>query len=114
MPGTSFKVGLDPIIGLIPVAGDAVAALVGGWVIIEAARFGIPRIVLARMVLNLSVDLAIGLIPIIGDLYDFVFTLELAEPRPVPPACARSRTRRRAVSRRCSSALPCSWSGSSG
>ncbi len=74
VPGTSFKVGLDPIIGLIPVAGDAVAALVGGWVILEAARFGIPRIVLARMVLNLSVDLAIGLIPLIGDLTDFVFT----------------------------------------
>ena len=74
VPGTSFKVGLDPIIGLIPVAGDAVAALVGGWVILEAARFGIPRVVLARMVLNLSVDLAIGLIPLIGDLTDFVFT----------------------------------------
>jgi hypothetical protein len=74
IPGTSFKVGLDPIIGLIPVAGDAVAALVGGWVILEAARFGIPRIVLARMVLNLSVDLAIGLIPLIGDITDFIFT----------------------------------------
>jgi hypothetical protein len=74
VPGTSFKVGLDPIIGLIPIAGDAVAALVGAWVILEAARFGIPRIVLARMVLNLSVDLAIGLIPLIGDLTDFVFT----------------------------------------
>ena len=74
IPGTSFKVGLDPIIGLIPIAGDAVAALVGGWVILEAARFGIPRIVLARMVLNLSVDLAIGLIPLIGDITDFIFT----------------------------------------
>ena len=74
VPGTSFKVGLDPIIGLIPIAGDAVAALVGAWVILEAARFGIPRIVLARMVLNLSVDLAIGLIPLIGDITDFIFT----------------------------------------
>lgn len=72
VPGTSQKVGIDPIIGLIPGVGDIVAALVGGWVIAEAARFGIPRIVLARMVVNLLVDLAIGLVPIIGDLFDIV------------------------------------------
>ncbi len=73
VPGTPIKIGLDPLIGLIPVVGDAVAALAGGWLILEAARFGVPRIVLARMVLNLSIDLAIGAIPFVGDLYDFVF-----------------------------------------
>jgi hypothetical protein len=73
VPGTPIKVGLDPVIGLIPVAGDAVAALVGGWVILEASRFGVPRVVLARMILNLTVDLAVGAIPFLGDLYDFVF-----------------------------------------
>ena len=73
VPGTSIKVGLDPVIGLIPVAGDAVSALVGGWLILEASRFGIPRVVLARMVLNLAVDLGIGAIPILGDLYDIAF-----------------------------------------
>jgi hypothetical protein len=73
VPGTSIKVGLDPVIGLIPVAGDAVSALVGGWLILEASRFGIPRVVLARMVLNLAVDLGIGAIPILGDLYDVAF-----------------------------------------
>ena len=73
IPGTSTKVGVDPIIGLIPIVGDAVAALVGGWVILEASRFGVPKIVLARMILNLAVDLAIGAIPFVGDLYDFVF-----------------------------------------
>jgi hypothetical protein len=73
VPGTPIKIGLDPLIGLIPIVGDAVAALGGGWLILEAARFGVPRIVLARMILNLSVDLAIGAIPFVGDLYDFVF-----------------------------------------
>lgn len=73
VPGTPMKVGLDPIIGLIPVVGDAVTALAGGWVILEASRFGVPKIVLARMILNLSIDLAIGAIPFVGDLYDFVF-----------------------------------------
>jgi hypothetical protein len=71
VPGTEFRFGVDPIIGLIPVVGDAMAAVVGGWVIAEAARFGIPRIVLLRMIVNLVVDLAIGLIPFIGDVFDF-------------------------------------------
>jgi hypothetical protein len=73
VPGTPIKVGLDPIIGLIPVAGDAVSALAGGWVILEASRFGVPRVVLARMVVNLAVDLGIGAIPLLGDAYDLLF-----------------------------------------
>ena len=72
IPGTSQRVGVDPIIGLIPFVGDVTAAIVGGWVILEAARFGVPRIALARMIVNLTVDLAIGLIPIIGDMFDIV------------------------------------------
>lgn len=73
VPGTSIKVGLDPVIGVIPIAGDALAALVGVWVILEASRFGIPRVVLGRMVANLVVDLGIGAIPLIGDAYDLFF-----------------------------------------
>jgi hypothetical protein len=93
VPGTSTKVGLDPVIGLIPIVGDAVAALVGGWVILEASRFGVPRVVLARMVLNLTVDLAIGAIPLLGDLYDVVFhsnsrNLELFRRHALDPAAS--------------------------
>jgi hypothetical protein len=73
VPGTPIKVGLDPVIGLIPVVGDAVAAGVGAWVIAEAARFGVPRLVLGRMVLNLLLDLGVGAIPILGDTYDLFF-----------------------------------------
>lgn len=73
VPGTSIKVGLDPLIGLIPVAGDAIAALAGSWVILEASRFGIPRVVLGRMAFNLAVDLGIGAIPLLGDVYDMFF-----------------------------------------
>lgn len=72
VPGTGQRVGVDPVIGLIPVVGDVVAAGVGGWVILEAARFGVPRIALARMVVNLVIDLAIGAIPLLGDLLDIV------------------------------------------
>ncbi len=73
VPGTSIKVGLDPVIGVIPIAGDALAALVGVWVILEASRFGIPRVVLGRMLANLVLDLGIGAIPLIGDAYDLFF-----------------------------------------
>jgi hypothetical protein len=73
VPGTPIKVGLDPVIGLIPVVGDAVAAGVGAWVIAGEARFGIPRLVLGRMVLNLLLDLGVGAIPILGDVYDLFF-----------------------------------------
>ena len=72
VPGTSQRVGVDPLIGLIPIVGDAVAAAVGGWVILEAARFGVPRVALARMVVNLLVDLGIGAIPLLGDVLDVV------------------------------------------
>jgi Domain of unknown function (DUF4112) len=72
IPGTGQRVGLDPVIGLIPFVGDIAGAVVGLWVIGEATRFGIPRIVVARMTVNLLVDLAIGIIPFIGDLFDVV------------------------------------------
>lgn len=73
VPGTPIRVGLDPIIGLIPIVGDAVAGVVGVWVIGEAARFGLPRLVLGRMAVNLVVDLVIGAIPLLGDIFDFAF-----------------------------------------
>jgi hypothetical protein len=93
VPGTSIKVGLDPVIGLIPIAGDAVSALAGGWVILEASRFGLPRVVLARMVLNLALDLGIGAIPLLGDAYDLFFrsnsrNLDLFRKHALDPAAS--------------------------
>lgn len=70
VPGTGLRVGLDPVIGLIPFVGDAISGAVGFWLIAEAARFGVPRVVVARMVLNTVVDLVLGAIPVLGDLFD--------------------------------------------
>lgn len=72
VPGTSQRVGLDPVIGLVPWVGDLVSAGVGLWLIAEAARFKIPTVVLVRMLLNTLVDLAVGAIPILGDIFDVV------------------------------------------
>ena len=72
VPGTDQRIGLDPVVGLIPIVGDVVGALIGGWIVMEATRFGIPRIAVARMVVNVLVDLALGIIPILGIFLDVV------------------------------------------
>jgi hypothetical protein len=91
IPGTSHRVGLDPVIGLIPGAGDLVSAIAGGWIILEAVRFGIPSVVLLRMGWNTAVDLAVGAIPILGDVFDVAFrsnarNLELFRRHALDPA----------------------------
>jgi len=73
VPGTGRRIGLKPLIGLIPVFGDLLAAIPGAWLILEAARFRLPTSVLIRMVLNLGVDLLVGIIPFVGDLFDLGF-----------------------------------------
>ena len=72
VPGTGRRIGLDPVLGLVPVVGDAASAIASIWIIVEAARFRLPRIVLARMIVNATVDLVLGAIPLLGDLFDFV------------------------------------------
>ena len=72
VPGTGRRIGLDPLLGLVPVVGDAASAIASIWIIVEAARFRLPRIVLARMIVNATVDLVLGAIPLLGDLFDFV------------------------------------------
>lgn len=71
VPGTGRRFGLDPIIGLVPVLGDIAGGLAAFWIIAEAARFQIPKIVLARMIWNAGLDMLIGAIPFIGDVFDF-------------------------------------------
>jgi hypothetical protein len=73
LPGTSIRIGLDPLIGLIPGFGDTLAGLLGTSLLFLGAQLGLPRIVLARMSLNLFINAAIGVIPGIGDLFSFWF-----------------------------------------
>jgi hypothetical protein len=73
VPGTSFRVGIDPLLGLLPIAGDTVTALASLYVVVEAARLGAPGAVLVRMLLNLALDLVAGSVPVVGDLFDAVW-----------------------------------------
>ena len=72
LPG-GFRVGLDGLVGLVPVVGDLVGLGLSGYLVVAAARLGIPRSVVARMILNVVLETGIGVVPIIGDAFDFVF-----------------------------------------
>ncbi len=73
VPGTKFRFGLDPLIGLIPGLGDTASALVSALALVQAARRGLPKIVLARMSLNILINELVGIIPGIGDAFSFWF-----------------------------------------
>lgn len=71
VPGTSLRVGWDPIIGLVPWLGDALTALFSTAIVVQAHQMRVPRVVQLRMLLNIAIDLAIGALPLVGDAADF-------------------------------------------
>src|SRR5205823_5902040 len=73
VPGTNFRFGLDPLIGLIPGIGDTSSALVSAFALIQALRLGVPKILLGRMALNILANEVIGIIPVVGDAFSFWF-----------------------------------------
>lgn len=73
IPGSSIRIGLDPIIGLIPYVGDAIVSFVGAFILVVAAESQLPKIVLIRMSLNIALNGMIGAIPILGDLFSVWF-----------------------------------------
>lgn len=73
VPGTSYRVGLDAVVGLVPVLGDLVTTAMGAWIVWEGRNLGMSKFQLTRMAANVGVDTLIGAIPLVGDLFDFVF-----------------------------------------
>src|SRR3546814_5818157 len=73
MPGINRPVGLDAIVGLVPVVGDVITAIMGGYLIWEARNLGMPKWKIWRMMGNLGVDTALGAIPLVGDAFDLLF-----------------------------------------
>jgi hypothetical protein len=70
IPGTGIRFGLDPIVGLIPGAGDLIATSFSLYIIYLATRFQLPGNVIRQMVFNIGLEAVIGAIPLIGDLFD--------------------------------------------
>jgi Domain of unknown function (DUF4112) len=74
VPGTGGRrFGIDAVIGFVPVVGDLVSGGLGLFVVWRASRLGLPRVVVARMLANSAIDLAIGSIPVLGDAFDLWF-----------------------------------------
>jgi hypothetical protein len=73
VPGTDYRVGVDPLLGLVPFGGDTVALVLSLYPILEAARLGLPRTVLARMLVNVGLDFVVGSVPVLGTLFDAVW-----------------------------------------
>lgn len=73
IPGVNYPIGLDSIIGLVPVVGDLVTAAMGAYVVWEAKNIGLPKWKLWRMAGNIAFDTAIGAIPVAGDAFDLMF-----------------------------------------
>jgi hypothetical protein len=73
IPGLNRRVGLDAVLGLVPGVGDAISAALASYIIWEARQLGLPRWKIARMVGNVAVDTAIGVIPFAGDVFDVFF-----------------------------------------
>lgn len=70
IPGTTHRIGIDPLLGLLPGAGDVTGAVLSAYIVLEAARFGLPRATLARMTLNIVSETALGSLPLLGDFFD--------------------------------------------
>lgn len=73
IPGTNQRVGLDVILDLLPIGGDVVAAIMSGWMVWEARNIGMPKGQVARLLGNVGVDFALGLIPWVGAIPDLFF-----------------------------------------
>jgi len=102
IPGTKIRIGLDPILGLVPGAGDVAGAMLSAYIVLIAANKGAPRPVIWRMLGNIAVDTALGSLPILGDVFDVAFksnirNVELLERYANEPATVERRSRGLAV-----------------
>jgi hypothetical protein len=73
LPGTNTRLGLDVIIGLVPVAGDVISGVISSYLIWEARQLGAPKWLIARMMANTLLDTTVGAIPVLGDAFDVMF-----------------------------------------
>jgi hypothetical protein len=73
IPGTSIRIGLDPLIGLIPGIGELLVNATGSLILVVAAQLGVPKAVLARMGMNIAFNTILGAIPIFGDILSIWF-----------------------------------------
>ncbi len=96
LPGTRFRIGLDSLIGLVPVIGDLVGAALSSYILWVASSMGVPRVTLLRMALNVAVESVAGIVPGFGDLFDMAWkankrNVEILKQHRTDPQRARRR-----------------------
>ncbi len=96
VPGTDFRIGLDPVIGLIPGAGDLVTGVMSAYLLVVARRVGAPTALLFRMLANLGIDAIVGAVPLLGDLFDAGYKANRRNMRLIEAHLARPTATRRA------------------
>lgn len=73
IPLTNIRFGVDPVLGLVPGAGDLVSGIISAYVIVKAHRLGAPKSLLARMVGNVALDTVVGSVPVVGSVFDLFY-----------------------------------------
>ncbi len=91
VPGTRHRFGLAPLIGLVPVVGDLVGAAAGSYIVLRAIQARLPRVVIAQMAFNVALNALVGVVPLVGDAFDFLYksnsrNLRLFERHALDPA----------------------------
>ena len=81
IPGTRIRLGVDSLLGLVPVVGDLAAQAVAAYLIWEARRLGVPKFTLWRMVGNSLIDTVVGAVPLVGDVFDVAFRANMKNLR---------------------------------
>ena len=70
VPGIGYRIGIDPLLGVLPGAGDVLSGGISLYIVVEAARLGVPHATLLKLIANIALDVAVGTIPVVGDVFD--------------------------------------------
>lgn len=96
IPGTGWRFGLDPLVGLVPVVGDLLGAVASTWILLVGVRLGAPGWVIARMALNVAIDTVVGSVPLAGDVFDAAWKSNVMNVRLLETWLARPAATHRA------------------
>ncbi|WP_050801399.1 DUF4112 domain-containing protein [Gluconobacter morbifer] len=77
IPGLRLRAGLDTLLGLLPGGGDLIGAFLSLYIVWEGYRMGVDRATVRKMVMNVAIELAVGIVPLLGDAFDTVFKADL-------------------------------------
>jgi hypothetical protein len=99
IPGTKWRVGLESLVGLLPVGGDVVGLGISIYILWQVVQFNLPKTILVRMVINIAIDALVGAVPILGDLFDVTWkantkNVNLLESHLQQPSQSRQADRR--------------------